>query len=90
MDQHEVIIDHLGSSLELGGEKVNILRATGLCKFKKHTKTTVKVNIPGATGSSTFKKHTNTTVKSTFSKATVALEWDNFERGGVRKGVGDG
>ena len=39
MDQHGVIIAHLGSSLELGGEKVNIPRATGLCKFKKQKKT---------------------------------------------------
>ena len=90
MDKHGVIIAHLGSSLEVGGEKVNIPRATGLCKFKKHTKTGVKATIPRATGSSKSKKHTNTNVKSMFSKATVPLEWDSFERGGVREGVGDG
>ena len=68
MDQHGVIIAHLGSSLGLWGEKVSIPRATGLCKFKKHTKTCVKASIPRATGSSKSKKHTNTCVKSTFSK----------------------
>ena len=90
MDQHGVIIAHLGSSLGLWGEQVSIPRATGLCKFKKHTKTRVKVSIPRATGSSKLKKHTKTIVKSTFSKATSALNLDDFERGGVREGVGDG
>ena len=88
MDQHGVIIAHLGSSLGLWGEQVNIPRGTGLWKFKKHTKTCVKVSIPGATGSSKSKKHTKTCVKSTFSKATSPLNWDNFERGGPGMGRG--
>ena len=86
MDQHGVIIAHLGSSLGLWGEQVSIPRATGLCKLKKHTKTCVKVSIPGATGSSKLKKHTKTCVKTTFSKATIALKWEGFERGGSGKG----
>jgi hypothetical protein len=51
MDQHGVIIAHLGSSLGLWGEEGSIPRATGLGEIKKHTKTCVKVSIPGATGS---------------------------------------
>ena len=90
MDQHGVIIAHLGSSLGLWGEKVSIPRATGLCKFNKHTKTRVKVRIPRATGSPKLKKHKKTCVKSTFSKATVPLKWDDFERGGSGKGYGMG
>ena len=90
MDQHGVIIAHLGSSLGLGGEKVSIPRATGLCKFKTHTKTYVKVIIPRATGSSKLKKHTNTYVKSTFSKATMPVGFGRLWIWGVREGVGDG